>query len=265
MVAIHSASTNSYNAHQTLMKLSSFQRINSARDDAAGLAISEKMRGQFRGDDIAVRNMRDSQSLTRTAEGALGQSHSVLQRMRELSIQANNSLLTDSDRGHIQREFEGLRDTLNAIGSDTQFNTKSLLDGSFSQQHTTTDGRGASLQMDIGSALASQLRSEKTGLSLADVDLRTNPQAGLQTIDSAIQQVSGSRGTLGATDNRLDSAISVAETQSFNIRSAQSRIADADVAKSAIELQKHQVMQQAYFSAQRMNMNMMGMGLNLLA
>lgn len=253
-----------YNSHMKFLRYGMAQRINSAKDDAAGLAISEKMRGQFRGDDMAVRNMRDSQSLSRTAEGALGQSHSVLQRMRELSIQANNSLLTESDRGHIQQEFNSLRDTLNAIGKDTQFNTKPLLDGSFSNQKTKTNANGASLEMTIDSSLASQLGNSQTGLTIADVDLTTNPSQALSTIDGAISQISHSRSQLGATDNRLTTAISVTDTQSFNTRAAESRIRDADIAKNSIDLQKYQLMQQAYFATQRMGIGMSGMNLNLL-
>lgn len=251
-----------YSNHMKFIKYSAAQKIQQAKDNPAGLAISEKMRSQFRGDDMAVRNMRDSQSLGRTAEGALSQSHSILQRMRELSIQANNGLLTDTDRSHLQQEFVGLRDTLNGIGRDTQFNTKPLLDGSLQNQQTTTNGNGGSLQLSISGSLASQLG--KDGITLADVDLQANPRDSLSIIDGAIQQISQSRGQLGATDNRLDKAINVGETQSLNIRSAESRIRDADIAKNAMELQKIQLMQQAYFKTQRMGIGMMGMNVNLL-
>lgn len=246
----------SYENHLKFLRYSTAQRINKAADDPAGLAISEKSRAQYRGDDMAVRNMRDSQSLARTAEGALDQSHNVLQRMRELSIQANNGLLTDSDRGALQLEFNQLRETINAIGKDTQFNTKPLLDGSFTNQQTTTNGNGATLEMNINSAFASQLGHLETGRTIADIDLRANPSEALTIIDGAISQISHSRGNLGATENRLLHGINVTETQSLNIR-------DADMAKNAMELQKYKVMQQAYFLTQRMGMGMSGMNVNL--
>lgn len=264
MNGVFASNLGNYSTHMKFVKYSTALRINSAKDDPAGLAISEKMRGQFRGDDMAVRNMRDSQSLGRTAEGALSQSHSVLQRMRELSIQANNGLLTESDRSHLQREFDGLRDTINAIGRDTQFNTKPLLDGSFVDQQTTTSGNGSSFELSIDSALASQLGNAQTGWTISDVDLRSNPSQALSIIDGAINQISHSRGKLGATDNRFEKAINVSETQSFNIRAAESRVRDADIAKNAKELQKIQIMQQAYFSTQRMGIGMMGTNVNLL-
>lgn len=254
----------SYHEHMKFLRYSMATRINKAGDDPAGLAISEKMRGQFRGDDVAVRNMRDSQSLSRTAEGALDQSHSVLQRMRELSVQANNGTLTESDRGHIQKEFIGLQNTLDAIGRDTQFNTKRLLDGSFSEQQTTTNANGAALEMSIDSAFARQLGEQHTGLSIADLDLRQKPSQALSVIDGAIAQISESRGNLGVTDNRLGHAITVTSTQSLNTKASESRIRDADITKNAIELQKFQIMQDAYFMTQRMGIGMSGMNLNLL-
>jgi flagellin len=254
----------SYHDHMKFIRYSMATRINKAGNDPAGLAISEKMRGQFRGDDVAVRNMQDSQSLSRTAEGALDQSHSVLQRMRELSIQANNGMLTESDRGHIQKEFSGLQDTLAAIGRDTQFNTKPLLDGSFSKQLTTTNANGAVLEMNINSALSSQLGDLKTGLTINDVDLRKGSAQALSVIDGAIAQISETRGSLGMTDNRFGHGITVATTKSYQLKASESRIRDADMAKNAIELQKFQTMQDAYFMTQRMGIGMSGMYLNLL-
>lgn len=264
MTSLSMMNMNSYNSHMKFIRFSTAQRINQAGDDAAGLAISEKMRGQIRGDQTAVRNMATSQAMTRTAEGALGQSHSVLHRMRELSVQANNSFLTDSDRSHIQREFDGLRDTLNALGRDTQFNTKPLLDGSFSSEKTTTNGNGASVEMNIASALASELGNYETGMTIADIDLRKNPSEALATIDGAIAQISDTRGHLGAIDSRLSHAMNVTETQSLNMQASESRIRDADIAKNAIELQKYQIMQQAYFMTQRLGIGMSGMNINLL-
>ena len=264
MTSVSMMNMNSYNDHMKFIRYSTALRINRGSDDAAGLAISEKMRAQVRGDQAAIRNMGISQAMTRTAEGALSQSHSVLQRMRELSIQANNSLLTESDRSHLQREFDGLRDTLNAIGRDTQFNTKPLLDDSFSSQRTTTGADGSSVEMNITSALASHLGNQETGATIADIDLGNNPSEALATIDMAITQISNSRGNLGAFDNRLNHAINVTETKSLNTQASESRIRDADLAKNATELQKMQIMQQAYFMTQRLGIGMTGMNINLI-
>ncbi|MDR1874469.1 MAG: flagellin, partial [Synergistaceae bacterium] len=122
------ATTNSL--QKSIQKLSSGLRINSAADDAAGLAISEKMRAQIRGLDRAVSNSQDGISMIQTAEGALSETHSILQRMRELSVQAANDTLTQQDRGYIQLEIDALREEITRIGNTTQFNKKKLLDGS---------------------------------------------------------------------------------------------------------------------------------------
>lgn len=249
---------------QAMSRLSSGQRINSAADDAAGLAISEHMRGQIRGDSMATRNMRDSQSMLQVAEGALGSTHSVLQRMRELSVQANNGLLTGSDRSAIQSEFDQLRETINYIGKNTEFNGKNLLDGSLSDMRTTTDGSSNSLGVSIGSALAGSLGDSETGMTLADVDLANDPGSALKVIDGAIEQISGSRSSIGATQNRLDFAVNVSETKQVNTQAAESRIRDADMAKEIMNMNRDNILQQTYFATQKMQMSMAGQMLSLL-
>lgn len=247
-----------------MIKLSTAQRINSAADDAAGLAISEKMRAQIDGENVAVRNMRDSQSLMQTADGALNSTHSVLQRMRELSVQANNGLLTESDRAAIQQEFTQLRDTIDSIGKNTQFNTKNLLDGSFQNSNTTTNANGESLTSSISSALAGKLGDVQSGLSLNDVNLQTNPKDALKIIDGAISQISDSRSSIGATTNRLDYSIQNSENKHYNMQASESRIRDADMAQEFMNLNRANLFQQTYFSTQRMQYSMAGQILNLL-
>ncbi|WLR50445.1 flagellin [Bacillus tianshenii] len=247
-----------------MMRLSSGQRINSAADDAAGLAISELMRGQVRGEDVATRNMRDSQSMYATAEGALNASHSVLQRMRGLSVQANNGMLTDSDRAMIQQEFSQLRDSLDSIGRYTQYNTKNLLDGSLQEANTTVNANGESMQMSLSSALAANLGDGESGMTLADVNLQSNPEDALKVIDGAIAQISDSRSTIGAKNNRLDHAINVSTNKQVNMQAAESRIRDADIAQQVMEMNRSDLLQQTYFATQKMQQNMAGQLFNAL-
>jgi flagellin len=248
-----------------MVRLSTAQRINSASNDAAGLAISEGMRSQIGGDHVAARNMRDSQSMLQTAEGALNASSSVLQRMRELSVQANNGVLTDSDRSIIQQEFSQLRDSLNTIAGNTQFNTKHLLDGSFSGQKTTVNANGDLLSMSIDSAFTSQLGDPNSGNSIDSINLVTNPSGVLSIIDGAISQISGSRASIGATQNSLDHAVNVSENKQYNLQAAESRIRDTDMSKQIIELNRTNLLQQTYFAAQKMQQNMTGQMLSIFA
>jgi len=241
-----------------MLRLSTAHRINSAADDAAGLAISERMRGQISGENMAVRNMRDSQSLYQTAEGGLQSTHSALQRMRELSVQANNSFLSDTDRAALQEEFHQLRESIDYVGKYTQFNGKNLLDGSLTSMKTTIDGNGTTLDKGIASSLASDL-------GLSGLDLRTNPTAALTAIDDAINQVSQSRGSIGATHNRLENAIHVSETSSLNLQAAESRIRDADMAQEWSNFNRTRLLQQTYLYTQKMKQGMSGQILNLFA
>ncbi|WP_416147331.1 flagellin [Salipaludibacillus sp. HK11] len=252
------------NLAMKMLQLSTSQRINRASDDAAGLAISEGMRGQVRGERMAVRNMEDSQSLTRTAEGALGQSHDILQRMRQLTVQANNGMLTESDRSVLHQEFSQMRETLDSIGRDTEFNTQALLDGSFTNKQMTTNAQGESLNLSIDASTSEFLGSLASGKSLADVDLRSDPQSALGVIDESIARISSTRSTLGSTDNRLNYAGSLAQSQLLNLQAAESRIRDADMAAESVHLNQYLAMQQAQMSAQQMGISMTGMQLNLL-
>lgn len=157
MNAHRNMSTNNVNAGKSMEKLSSGLRINRAGDDAAGLAISEKMRGQIRGLDQAGRNAQDGISLIQTAEGALNETHSILQRMRELAVQASNDTNTDTDRSEIQKEINQLTSEINRIGNTTEFNTQKLIDGT--QKATTTSGvTSGGLQLQIGANASQSFR-----------------------------------------------------------------------------------------------------------
>ncbi|GEM01712.1 flagellin [Halolactibacillus halophilus] len=224
-----------------MMRLSSGKRINSAKDDPAGLAISERMRAQIRGLNQAARNAQDGVSLIQTAEGGLNESHAILQRMRELTVQAGNDTLTGSDRLKLQDEFDELINGLNDIGKSTEFNTQSLLDDSFKDKKLQI-GANSGQFMEIS---INDMTSDS--LSLTDLSLSSHEEAGetLSVLDTAIESVSRERSRLGAMENRLGHTISNLDNQAFNLTNAESRIRDADMAKEMMNMVKHNILNQA--------------------
>ena len=224
-----------------MMRLSSGKRINSAKDDAAGLAISERMRAQIRGLNQAARNAQDGISLIQTAEGGLNESHAILQRMREITVQAGNDTLTSNDRLKLQDEFDELIEGFNDIGKRTEFNTQSLLDGSFKDKKLQI-GANSGQFMEIS---INDMTSD--GLSLTNLSLGSHEEAGetLSVLDTAIESVSRERSRLGAMENRLGHTISNLDNQAFNLTNAESRIRDADMAKEIMNMVKHNILNQA--------------------
>ncbi|MED3865159.1 flagellin Hag [Priestia megaterium] len=267
---------NTANAAQSksMEKLSSGLRINSASDDAAGLAISEKMRGQVRGLDQAARNAQDGISVIQTAEGALGETHDILQRMRELAVQSSNDSNTDADRGEIQKEVNQLAKEVTRIANDTEFNTKKLLTGAVDSSNTTnvTDAdsmtfqiganAGQSINLDIKAMDAVSLGVAGTDTSNAvaagtadtakavtndgiDVSSKASASTAITAIESAIEKVSAERSSLGAHQNRLDHSINNLNTSSENLTAAESRVRDVDMAKEMMEQTKNSILAQA--------------------
>ncbi|KOP73400.1 flagellin [Priestia megaterium] len=267
---------NTANAAQSksMEKLSSGLRINSASDDAAGLAISEKMRGQVRGLDQAARNAQDGISVIQTAEGALGETHDILQRMRELAVQSSNDSNTDADRGEIQKEVNQLAKEVTRIANDTEFNTKKLLTGAVDSSNTTnvTDAdsmtfqiganAGQSINLDIKAMDAVSLGVAGTDASNAvaagtadtakavtndgiDVSSKASASTAITAIESAIEKVSAERSNLGAHQNRLDHSINNLNTSSENLTAAESRVRDVDMAKEMMEQTKNSILAQA--------------------
>ncbi|QXE00960.1 flagellin [Terribacillus sp. DMT04] len=234
-------SSNSAATSGSLEKLSSGLKINKAGDDAAGLAISEKMRGQIRGLDMASKNAQDGISLIQTAEGALNETHSILQRMRELSVQSANDTNTDEDRAELQKEMEALSTEIDRISNDTEFNTQNLLDGSFSGKLIQIGANtGQTLSVSISTMNASAL-----GISTATISSQSGANASIDAIDKAISAVSGQRSSLGAIQNRLDHTINNLNTSSENLTAAESRIRDVDMAKEMMEFTKNNILSQA--------------------
>jgi flagellin len=222
-------------------KLSSGYRINRAGDDAAGLTISEKMRSQIRGLNKASSNAEDGVSLIQVAEGALNETHSILQRMNELATQAANDTNTTADRGAIQAEIDQLTSEIDRISSTTQFNTMNLIDGSFSGkclQVGALCGQGITISIKSMNASAIQVK----GLSVA-----TFSKAGkaMSAIQGAISLVSAQRSTLGALQNRLEHTIANLDNISENTQSAESRIRDTDMAEEMVEYSKNNILAQA--------------------
>ena len=224
-------------------KLSSGYRINRAGDDAAGLTISEKMRSQIRGLDKASANAQDGVSLIQTAEGALNEAHSILQRMNELATQAANDTNTSSDRTAIQKEINALTSELDRIASTTQFNSMNLLSGSFKGKNLQV---GALQNQKIGISIKA-MNASGIGLTAAKLSVITFTKAGaaMKAIQSAIGQVSDQRSALGALQNRLEHTIANLDTTSENTSAAESRIRDVDMAKEMVSYSKNNILAQA--------------------
>ena len=234
-------------------QLSSGQRINSASDDAAGLAVSEKLKNQVRGLNQAQRNAQDAVSLLQTAEGALNETHSILSRMRELAVQSSNDTLTNADRLHIQDEVNQLLSEVDRIAASTQFNTITLLDGSGAANlkfhlgaNSETGDNANEVTFTLGNASSTGLSI--TGLSTGNamsLTTQSTSNAAISTLDTAIESVSSRRGAIGAMQNRLQSTINSLGVASENTAAANSRIRDADVAQAVSEMTRNQILQQA--------------------
>ena len=222
-------------------KLSSGYRINRAGDDAAGLSISEKMRSQIRGLNKASSNAQDGISLVQVAEGALNETHSILQRMNELTTQAANDTNTSTDRTAIQAEIDQLTSEINRIQSTTQFNTMNLLDGTFSSKNLQVGSlSGQSIGISIKNMNASSL-----GVDALKVSSFASAGSSMDKIQSAINLVSTQRSTLGALQNRLEHTINNLNTTAENTQAAESRIRDVDMATEMVEYSKNNILAQA--------------------
>lgn len=224
-------------------KLSSGYKINRAGDDAAGLSISEKMRSQIRGLNKAASNAQDGISLVQVAEGALNETHSILQRMNELATQAANDTNTSVDRSAIKAEIDQLTSEIDRIQSTTQFNSMNLLDGTFSSKQLQV---GALSGQSIGVSIA-KMSASKLQLTAANMKVSSFSRAGtaMKTIQAAIKTVSDTRSKLGAIQNRLEHTINNLNTTSENTQAAESRIRDTDMASEMVEYSKNNILAQA--------------------
>lgn len=231
---------------KAMEKLSSGFRINRAGDDAAGLSISEKMRGQIRGLNQASRNAQDGISLIQTAEGALNESHAILQRQRELVVQSGNAgTLQADDLAAIKAEITQLNSELDGIAERTEFNGKKLLDGAFSSDFQIGANTGQQLTLTIDTGVAAEgFDSTDLGVSALVAD-GTTFDADIALVDAAIAKVSVARSSLGANQNRLEHTIKNLDNGAENLQAAESRIRDVDMAKEMMNLTKQNILQQA--------------------
>jgi len=270
---------NNAQASKNLEKLSSGYKVNRAGDDAAGLAISEKMRGQIRGLDMATKNAQDSVSLIQTAEGALNETHAILQRMRELAVQSSNDTNVSSDRAALQLEINSLAKEITRISTDTEFNTQKLLDGTFGGQVTSGAGfdinnatnaggkvfhiganSGQSINLSVGNMSASALgvnaaddasavaelgATDKIGTTGINISTQTAADNSISIIDKALNRVSETRASLGAVQNRLEHTINNLGATSENLTAAESRIRDTDMAAEMMAFTKNNILTQA--------------------
>lgn len=232
----------------SFQKLSSGFRVNTAADDAAGLAISESMKSQIRSFNVAERNAGDGISMAQTAEGALGEVHEILGRMRELAVQASNGPLTEDDRGFLQTEFSSLQSEITRIQGSAKFNGKQLLAAA-----STT----VTLQVGLEDDDSDQIEVTLGGVSLTGItasaatlagSTETAALAALDTIDDAIGNVSTARSKFGSAMNRLEVASSSIQTMRLNLSAANSRIRDVDVASETAAMSRNQVLTQAGIS-----------------
>ncbi len=225
-------------------RLSSGYRVNSAADDAAGLAVSESMKSQVRSYTVAERNAADGMSMAQTAEGALSQVHDILGRMRELAVQASNGGLQSADRANISTEFSSLQNEIGRIQQSTKFNGTTLIG--------TAGGTLISFQVGLDNTSSDQIGVSFNGLSITAINASSvgvatlgSAQSALSEIDSAISAVSTQRAAYGTAVNRLQYATSTIQTMRTNLSAANSRIVDVDVAAESSAMSRNQVLTQA--------------------
>jgi len=232
----------SQSALQTsLQRLSSGMRINSAKDDAAGMAIATRMTSQINGDTQAARNANDAISLAQTAEGALAQVTNNLQRIRDLAVQSSNATNSSSDRAALNTEVQDLITEIGRVTNGTAFNGVKLLDGTFSGQKFQV-GSGTSANDTITVGINAMTGVITTG---TDVSSAATASTAIGTVDTALATVNGARAALGAMQNRFTSVVSSLQTSAENLSASRSRIQDADFAAETAALTRSQILQQA--------------------
>lgn len=239
MIATNQMSKNTALAGSSMEKLSTGLRITKAGDDAAGLAVSEKMRAQIRGMEQAERNVQDGISMVQTAEGALEEAGNIAQRMRELGVQAGNDTLSAEDRTKVKEELKQLQDEMSKIATETKFNGKELLNkvGTFTIQ--------AGANSETRTISTADLSSIANGLSTITISSSSQAQSFVENVDKALTSINDARSALGAMQNRLEYTANNLTTSTENLTAAESRIRDVDVAKEMVTLSKLNILNQA--------------------
>lgn len=246
MSAIGGISNNSYSSYSSYGKIASGNKLQSAADGASELSIAERQNVQATGLNVGSDNMASAGNLLNVADGALGNIGDSLQRIRELSLQAMNTMtVTDNDRQNIQKEIDQLKQDISDIANNTTYNTKNLLDGSLGTLNLATDSNGNSQSVDVGTATLD-------ALGLKDYDVTKN--FNIETIDSALSKVNSQRGSIGAQTNRLEYGMNYNSYAAYNTTSSQSRLQDLDMPKAISEMKKKQTLQQYALSMQQRRM-----------
>ena len=242
--------TTGNNLSTAFERLSSGFRINSAADDAAGLQITDRMTSQIQGLNQAVRNANDGISLAQTAEGAMAETTTALQRIRTLAIQSQNGINSDADREALQKEVDALRTEISRIATTTQFAGVDVLSGTFSAKFLVGANAGQTISVNLSAPALTRANVagfSATGLGITSADVLTESSASslLTAVDTAISAIGGLRADLGALQNRFQSTIRNLSNISENVSAARSRIKDADFATETAELSRNQILQQA--------------------
>ena len=231
---------------QSMQRLSTGKRINSAKDDAAGLAIAASMTSQIRGMNQGIRNANDGISMAQTAEGALDEVTNMLQRIRELAVQASNGSYSDGDLSNIQSEVSELQDQITSITTNTEFNGIKLFDGSAGSGGTVTIQVGANAADTVDLTFTDlSSDSDLTAALAVDVTALAGDGTELTTLSDAIDKVSNTRATLGASQSRLTSVVNNLTSNATNLTDARSRIEDTDFSTETTNLAKAQILAQA--------------------
>ena len=251
LVAKNAATYNNRALSSAMQQLSTGKRINSAKDDASGVAVSEIMTGQIRGLNMAVRNANDGISLMQTAEGAMIEQTNMLQRMRELAVQGSNDTITDTQKSYLNTEFSQLRSEIDRIGAQTKWNGQTILTASTGMGNTT----GGTYSFMVGSSssyvsvtvanMSSTSGASLSAVSASGVSTAASAVTAIDSIDTALSAIASQRATLGAGINRLTYAVDSMTNVSQNLTESRSRISDTDYATAASELARTQIIQQA--------------------
>ena len=232
---------------QSMERLSSGQRINHASDDAAGLAISETFRAQLRGLGVAERNAQDGISVIQIAEGALSEVSNIIIRLRELGVQASSDTIGPSERRFLDIEFKQLLDEIDRIANSTEFNKVPLLNGSIGSFdiQVGTGNHAATDRIKLFDANTMDVNTVALGINLTTVEDKLTAQNSLQTLDTALENLTAIRAHCGAMQNRLQGVINNSMVQRENLSSAMSRIRDTDMAEETSELTRNQILMQS--------------------
>lgn len=247
LIAQNALTVNNRSLSQAMQQLSTGKRINSAKDDAAGMAVSNVMTAQIRGLNQAVRNANDATSMLQTAEGAMVEQTNMMQRMRELSVQASNDTLTDDQRTYLDKEFQDLLAQIDEIGGQTTWNGENILDatgGDGSGKYTFQVGASADQKLEV-EILDMSSGGELSALASQDLTSRANANTAITQIDTALAAMNDQRAELGSKMSRLTYTADTLSNIATNTSESRSRIEDTDYATATTELARTQIIQQA--------------------